>query len=83
MIGPEGVQAFCEDLQVSPEDPVMLVSAYLLKANNQLEIQKQHWYDAWSDQRYMIQTPPSITLLVTIQHAHHVHDTIQLQVLLP
>jgi len=49
IIAADGTIRFCEDLEVDPEDPVLLALAYELKSGRLGEWNKQGWVDGWKN----------------------------------
>ncbi|KAK4048566.1 Scaffold-type E3 ligase [Microbotryomycetes sp. JL201] len=47
----DGTLSYCQDLQVEPEDPVMLAVACITKAPTMGRFSKQGWIEAWKDAR--------------------------------
>ena len=56
MIGPDGIEAFCQALGVDPEDPVMLVLAYKMDAKQMGYFTKKEWIKGLQDLQYVFDT---------------------------
>lgn len=48
-LGPEGMERFCQDIKVEPEDIVMLVIAYKMNAKNMGFFTQSEWVRGLSD----------------------------------
>ncbi|KAJ3332900.1 DCN1-like protein 2 [Blyttiomyces sp. JEL0837] len=48
IIGVEGTEALCNDLEVDPTDVVTLVLAYYLKCENMCEFKREGWIAGWT-----------------------------------
>lgn len=53
VIGPDGIEAFCKDLGVNPEDPVMLVLAYKMDAKQMGYFTRKEWNKGLQDLQYV------------------------------
>ena len=49
----DGTIKFCQDLEVDPEDVVLLAVAYELKSPRVGQWMKQGWTDGWKGLRYV------------------------------
>lgn len=56
-LGPEGMERFCQDLKVDPENIVMLVIAYRMNAKNMGYFTQTEWLKGLSDPEINCDTP--------------------------
>jgi DCN1-like protein 4/5 len=56
-LGPEGMERFCQDIKVDPENIVMLVIAYKMNAKNMGYFTQSEWLRGLSDLEVMCDTP--------------------------
>lgn len=49
----DGTMRYCEDLDVNPEEIVMLALAYFTKAPTMGRFSRKGWIDAWQGVRYV------------------------------
>lgn len=59
----DGTIKFCQDLEVDPEDVVLLAIAFELKSPRIGQWTKQGWTDGWKSLRYASPTSRSMSLL--------------------
>lgn len=56
-LGPEGMERFCEDIKVDPENIVMLVIAYKMNAKNMGYFSQTEWLKGLNDPEVLCDTP--------------------------
>lgn len=59
-LGPEGMERFCEDIKVEPENIVMLVIAYRMQAKNMGYFTQCEWIKGLSDSEVLCDTPAKL-----------------------
>lgn len=59
-LGPEGMERFCQDIKVEPEDIVMLVIAYKMNAKNMGYFTQSEWMRGLSDPEVLCDTPTKL-----------------------
>lgn len=59
-LGPEGMERFCQDIKVDPENIVMLVIAYKMNAKNMGFFTQSEWLRGLSDPEVMCDTPAKL-----------------------
>lgn len=59
-LGPEGMERFCQDIKVEPEDIVMLVIAYKMNAKNMGYFTQSEFLKGLSDPEVLCDTPTKL-----------------------
>lgn len=59
-LGPEGMELFCQDIKVEPENIVMLVIAYKMQAKNMGYFTQTEWIRGLSDGEILCDTPAKL-----------------------
>lgn len=59
-LGPEGMERFCQDIKVDPENIVMLVIAYKMNAKNMGYFTQTEWLRGLSDVEVLCDTPAKL-----------------------
>lgn len=59
-LGPEGMERFCQDIKVEPEDIVMLVIAYKMSAKNMGYFTQQEFMKGLSDPEVLCDSPAKL-----------------------
>lgn len=59
-LGPEGMERFCQDIKVEPEDIVMLVIAFKMGAKNMGYFTQSEWIKGLSDPEVLCDTPTKL-----------------------
>lgn len=59
-LGPEGMERFCQDIKVNPENIVMLVIAYKMSAKNMGYFTQSEWLKGLGDPEVMCDTPAKL-----------------------
>lgn len=59
-LGPEGMERFCQDIKVEPENIVMLVIAYKMQAKNMGYFTQAEWIRGLSDMDVLCDTPAKL-----------------------
>lgn len=59
-LGPEGMERFCQDIKVEPENIVMLVIAYKMNAKNMGYFTQSEWLRGLSDPEVLCDTPAKL-----------------------
>lgn len=59
-LGPEGMELFCQDIKVDPENIVMLVIAYKMQAKNMGYFTQSEWIRGLSDLEVLCDTPAKL-----------------------
>jgi DCN1-like protein 4/5 len=59
-LGPEGMERFCQDIKVEPENIVMLVIAYRMQAKNMGYFTQCEWIKGLSDSEVLCDTPAKL-----------------------
>lgn len=59
-LGPEGMERFCQDIKVDPENIVMLVIAYKMNAKNMGYFTQSEWLRGLGDPEVLCDTPAKL-----------------------
>lgn len=60
ILGPDGMERFCQDIKLEPEDIAMLCIAYKMNAKNMGYFSQQEWTKGLADPEVMVDTPEKL-----------------------